>query len=176
MLLLRALNTLRSRNTPVSARIHLLFPFEVWGLMMNPRVPNEIQMEGVLQIEASSLPGPPQLDMETIELAEHLAFAPALANIARYQIASALGNLKPHLHSQGSFGQRSHESFEEPLETIPSLVARVIRLNASNLEPRHEGPIDLHGHVVQQIADAKLLAQRGRAHRLFIPFGCQRHA
>src|SRR6266704_3857750 len=122
MLLLRALNTLRSRNTPVSARFHLSFPFEVWGLMMNPGVPDEIQMEEVLEIEASGLPAPPQLDVETIELTEHLAFVPALANIARYQIARALRNLKPHLHAHRSFGQRSHQSLEEPLEAIPSLI------------------------------------------------------
>src|SRR6266571_6266655 len=105
MLLLRALNTLRSRNTPVSARFHLSFPFEVWGLMMNPGIPDEIQMEDVLEIEGSSLPAPPQLDVETIELTENLAFVPALANIARYQIARALRNLKPHLHPYGPFRQ-----------------------------------------------------------------------
>src|SRR6266567_1004814 len=176
MLLLRALNALRSRNTPVSARFHFSFPFEVRGLMMNPGIPDEIQMEEVPEIEASGLPAPPQLDVETIELTEHLALVPALANIARYQIARTLRNLKPHLHAHRSFGQRSQEGFEQPLQAIPSLIARVIRLNASNLEPRREGAIDLHGHVVQQIADAKLLAQRGRAHRLFIPFGRQRHA
>src|SRR6266850_4659070 len=99
MLLLRALNTLRSRNTPVSARFHLSFPFEVWGLMMNPGVPDEIQMEEVLEIEASGLPAPPQLDMQPIEFAEHLTLVPAFPDIAGYQIARALRNLKPHLHS-----------------------------------------------------------------------------
>src|SRR5260370_25441003 len=92
MLLLRALNTLRSRNTPVSARFHLSFPFEVWGLMMNPGVPDEIQMEEELELEASSLPAPPQLDGETIALTEHLAFVPALANIRRSQIDRARRN------------------------------------------------------------------------------------
>src|SRR5712664_248515 len=118
MLLLRALNTLRSRNTPVSARFHLSFPFEDWGLMMNPGVPDEIQMEKMLQVETSGLPAPPQLDVEMIELTEHLAFVPALANIARHQIALALRKLKPHLHSYGPFRQRSHESFEQSLGPV----------------------------------------------------------
>jgi len=34
--------------------------------MMNPGVPDEIQMEEVREIEASGLPAPPQLDVETI--------------------------------------------------------------------------------------------------------------
>ncbi len=49
--------------------------------MMNAGIPDKIQMEEVLQIEARGLPAPPQLDMETIELTKPLAFAPAFSNI-----------------------------------------------------------------------------------------------
>src|SRR5216683_5700586 len=133
-------------------------------------------MEKVLEIEASGFPAPPQLDMETIEFTEHLAFVPALPNIARYQIPRALRNLKPYLHPHGPFRQRSHQSFEQPLEPVSRLIARVIRLNAANLESRHHGAVDLDRYVVQQIPDTELLAQRWRAHRLFIPFDRHWHA
>src|SRR6266850_609194 len=88
--------------------------------------------------QASGLPAPPLLDVQAVEFAEHLTLVPALPDIAGYQIARALRNLKPHLHPHGSFGQRSHEGFEQPLEAIPSFIARVIRLNAPNLITCHQ--------------------------------------
>src|SRR6267142_4863909 len=106
--------------------------------MVNPGVPDEVQMEKVLQVEASGLPAPPLLDVQAVEFAEHLTLVPALPDIAGYQIARALRNLKPHLHPHGSFGQRPHEGFEQPLEAIPSFIARVIRLNAPNLITCHQ--------------------------------------
>ena len=142
---------------------------------MNAGIPDEIQVEKVLQIEAGRFPVLPQLDMETIELAEHRTFAAALSNIARHQIARAFGNLKSHLHSHGSLRKRPHQSFEQPLDPVPRLIAGVVRLNAPDLETCYEGPIDLHGHVVQQIPDTELLAQWGRAPGLFVPFDRQRH-
>ena len=143
--------------------------------MVNPGVPDEIQMEEMLQVEARTLPAPPQLDVQAIEFAEHLTLVPALPDVASYQITRALRNLKPYLHAHGSFGQRSHECFEESLETISSLIARVIRLNASSLIARHKRPIDLHRDIFKQVPDAQLLAQRRRAHRLFVAFDRQRH-
>src|ERR1700675_2211466 len=118
-------------------------------------------MEEVLQIEANGFPAPPQLDMEAIEFTEHLAFVPALPNVTRYQIACALRNLKSHLHPHGPFRQRPHQRFEQVLEPVSCLITCVVRLNASNLEPRHHGAVDLHRYVVQQIPDTELLAQRG---------------
>src|SRR6266571_1323783 len=108
--------------------------------MVNPGVPDEVQMEKMLQIETCGLPFPPQFDVQTIEFAEHVTLVPELPDVAGYQIARALRNLKPHLHPHGSFGQRSHEGFEQPLEAIPSLIACVIRLNASDLIRRSSDP------------------------------------
>src|SRR6266850_5165111 len=166
----RAFDTLRGRKAQASTRFHFSFPLKVRRLMVNPGVPDEVQMEKMLQVETCGLPTPPQLDMQAIEFAEHLALVPALPDIAGYQIARALRNLKPHLHPHGSFGQRSQEGFEQTLEAIPSLIARVIRLNTSNLIASHQRPVDLHRNVFKQVPDAKLLAQRGRAHRLFVSF------
>src|SRR5712664_3837312 len=129
----RAFDTLRGRKTQASTRFHFSFPLKVRRLLVNPGVPDEVQMEKMLQVEASGLTAPPQLDMQPIEFAEHLTLVLALPDVAGYQIARALRYLKPHLHPHGSFGQRSHEGFEQPLEAIPSFIARVIRLNASNL-------------------------------------------
>src|SRR5229473_1977252 len=125
--------------------------------MVNPGVPDEVQMEKMLQIETCGLPFPPQFDVQTIEFAEHVTLVPELPDVAGYQIARALRNLKPHLHAHRSFGQRSHQSLEEPLEAIPSLIACVIRLNASNLITSHQRPIDLHRDIFKQVPDAELL-------------------
>src|SRR3981189_2469252 len=138
--------------------------------MMDAGVPDEIKGEEVLQIEAGGFPAPPQFDAETIEFTEYLAFAPALLNITRYQVAYALRNLKSHLPPHGALRQLSPQRFEQILEPVSCLIACVIRLNAANLEPGHHGTIELHGYVVQQIPDTELLAQRGRAHRLFVLF------
>src|SRR5690242_569628 len=91
----RAFDTLRSRKTQASARFHFSFPLEVRRFMVNPGVPDEVQMEEMLQIEPSSLPTPPQLDVQAIKLAEHLTLVPALPDVTGYQIARALRNLEP---------------------------------------------------------------------------------
>src|SRR4029077_11741717 len=93
----RSFDAFRSGEAQASARFHCSFPFEVRRLMMDSRVPDEIQMKEVLQIESGGFPAPPQIDVETVEFPKHLAFVPALPNVTRYQIARALRNLKSHL-------------------------------------------------------------------------------
>ena len=72
------------------ARFHFPFPLEVRRLMVNPGIPDEVEMEKVLQVEPRGLPAPPQLDVQTIEFAKHLALVPALQDVAGYQIAGVL--------------------------------------------------------------------------------------
>src|SRR5437899_12400401 len=119
----RAFDALGGRETQASTRFHFSFPLEVRRFMVNPGVPDEIQMEKMLQVETPSLPAPPALDVQAIEFAEHLALVTALPDIAGYQIAGALRNLEPHLHPHGSFAQRPQKRFEEPLEATTSLIA-----------------------------------------------------
>src|SRR5579859_123614 len=59
----RAFDTLRSRKTQFPARLHLSFPLEVRRFMVNTGVPDEVQMEKMLQVETRSLPAPPKLDV-----------------------------------------------------------------------------------------------------------------
>src|SRR5260370_736883 len=65
----RAFDTLRGRKAQASTRFHLSFPLEVRRFMVNPGVPDEVQMEKMLQVEPRSLPAPPQLDVQAIEFA-----------------------------------------------------------------------------------------------------------
>src|SRR5258708_19852931 len=111
----RAFDTLRGRKAQASTRFHFSFPLKVRRFMVNPGVPDEVQMEEMLQVKTSGLPAPPQLDVQAIEFAEHLTLVPALPHLPGSQIPRALPNLKPHLHPHRSFGQRSHEGFEQPL-------------------------------------------------------------
>src|SRR5260370_3067659 len=92
----RAFDTLRGRKAQASTRFHFSFPLKVRRLMVNPRVPDEAQMEKMLQVEASGLPAPPQLDMQPIEFAEHLTFVPARPDVPGYPSARPLRNLQPH--------------------------------------------------------------------------------
>src|SRR5580704_768517 len=104
MIRLRAFDTLRGRKAQASTRFHFSLPLKVRRLMVNSGVPDEVQVEKMPEVETRCLPAPPQLEVQAIELTEHIAFVPALANIARYQITRALGNFKPHLHAHGPFG------------------------------------------------------------------------
>src|SRR5260370_7562754 len=94
----RAFDTLRGRKAQASTRFHFSFPLKVRRLMVNPGVPDEVQMEKMLEVETPSLPAPPHLDVQAIDFPEHLPPVPALPHVPAHQIARALRNLKPHLH------------------------------------------------------------------------------
>ncbi|MFZ0883663.1 MAG: hypothetical protein WAN14_09715 [Candidatus Acidiferrales bacterium] len=83
MLLLRAFHTLCGGDAEAPARFHFSLPLEVRRLVVNARVPNEIQMEKMLQVKACGLAVSPQLDALAVELAEHRAFAPAFPEVTR---------------------------------------------------------------------------------------------
>lgn len=103
MLLARAFDALGGRDAEAPARFHLSLPLEIRRLVVNPRIPNEIQMEKVLQVKARSFSVSPQLKAVTVEFAENRAFASALPHVPRHEIARSLGYFKPDLHPHGSF-------------------------------------------------------------------------
>ena len=142
---------------------------------MNPRVPDEVQVQKVLQVKAGVLAASPELDMKPIEFSEDSILAAALAEVARYQISRAFGDFKSHLHAHGALREGANQSFEQSLQPIPTLVACVVRLNAAHLVSRDERAIQLHRDVVEQIPNPELLAQRRGAQRLPVFFGCKGH-
>jgi hypothetical protein len=125
----------------------LELPLEIGWLVVNPRIPDKVQVQEVLQVETGGLAALPELDMETIEFAEYGTLATPFADVARYQVPRPFRYFEPHLHSHRPFGQWSDERFEQPLNAVPSLVARVIRLNAAHFVTRDQRPVDLDRHV-----------------------------
>src|SRR5260370_9405544 len=94
----RAFDTLRGRKAQASTRFHFSFPLKVRRLMVNPGVPDEVQMEKMPELETPTLPAPPHHDKQAIDSPEHFTLVPALPALPSYQIPRTLPTLKPPLH------------------------------------------------------------------------------
>src|SRR5208282_2162470 len=76
----RPLDALAGCEAPFgsASRLHLVFPFEVRGLMMNPGVPDEIGMQKVTHIVSGAIAFPPDKLMFPIDGLKNRARIPLL--------------------------------------------------------------------------------------------------
>src|SRR5258708_8506440 len=100
--------------------------------MMSARVPDEIQVEEMLKIEARSLPVSPHLGTQPVKIEEDLAFTSALPDITRNQVARSLRDLTPNLHAHGTPAHRSNQGFKYSLHPSPPFLPPVLRPPASH--------------------------------------------
>src|SRR5581483_1980933 len=101
MLTPAALHTLCGRHAE-AVTAHLLLPLEVRRLVMDTWIPDEVEMQRVLQVVALGVPLQPRLGLLTIDCLQGRIGVELLAVVTGDQIASTLGNLKSCLQPHGA--------------------------------------------------------------------------
>src|SRR5581483_6772877 len=81
---------------------HLLLPLEIRRLVMDTRIPDEVEMQRMLQVTALGVPLQPGLGLLTVDCLQGRIGVVLLAVVACDQIAGALRNLKPCLQPHGA--------------------------------------------------------------------------
>ena len=143
--------------------------------MVDSWVPDEIGVKYVTEVQPVAVPTAPEVGVYAVDRLQHRAFISLLPVVPADQVAIAFGNLKSYLHTHGALRQRPDQGFEPVLVPIPHLVARIIGVHAAELVAGDERAINLNGDVIQQVADAQLLAERRRGERLLMLLKCYRH-
>src|ERR1700734_1216598 len=87
-----ACDALGCRGAPASAT-HLLLPLQIGGLVMDSRIPNEIEMKKMAQIKSVPVFLGPGIQMLAVKGLQHRVWVLLLTVVVGYQISSTLGYL-----------------------------------------------------------------------------------
>src|SRR5229473_2544629 len=146
-------------------------PFLPWAFSSNPmmrlRVPDEIDMQQWPQIVPFFCLLLPRRHSMGIKHIDDLAFGVVLCDVGPKQIPNVLDYLIPQLHSHALLGDRFEQRPQHHLGAVSLLIAGEIRSNAPDFIAGHECSTGANHHVVQVVADRKLLRDR-RILKLFL--------
>ena len=102
MLAPAALHALCGRHAEAGTA-HFLLPLEIGRLVIGTRIPDEVEVQRVLEVIALGVPLPPRLGLFTVECLQDGIKTVLFAVVACDQIADTFGNLKSRLQSHGAF-------------------------------------------------------------------------
>src|SRR5262249_23078270 len=158
-----------------AAAAHLLLPLKIGRLMMNSCIPDKVKVQKMAQVKSVRILLEPCVLMFSIQSLQDPARVFLLPVVAGNQVASALGDFKASLHPQRALRQGPDKGLKGELRAIPFLIARVVRVDATDRVAGHEGAIYLDEQVIDDIAHLQLLTKRRLSHRLRMVLDGQRH-
>src|SRR6266446_3781154 len=100
--------------------------------MMDPRVPDEIEMKELIEVIPLGVLPQPGIRLFSVKCLQNLTRTVLLTVVSGDQVARAFRDLKPRLQSHGPLGQRANQSFKEELCPVAFLVAGVVGRNAAH--------------------------------------------
>ena len=152
----RPLNALAGREAPLgpAIRLHLVLPLEVRGLMVNPGVPDEVDMQKVTHIVSGRVAPLPCQDVLLINDMKNRARVPPLPVVTVEQVSHPFRNLKPHLHAQGALRERTDQGFDRLLVAVTLFIARIQGGKPTEFIGCYKRSIQLDRHVVEQVSNS----------------------
>src|SRR5579864_3872719 len=99
-----------------------LAPLELGTVMMDLRVPDEIEVQPPVEILTVAFPASPHPKPLPIERLQDCILSPLLSHVPVRQVPVSLANLVSHLHTHRALGQRPNQRFEGLLCPVPSVI------------------------------------------------------
>src|SRR5262249_51221732 len=129
--------------------------------MMDTRVPDEIEVQHVLQVEASGILPEPRVGLFAVNGLENDTRILLFLVVACNQSAVAFRNLESRLQAHRPFRKGANEGLKCELGAVPLFVAGVIRVDTAHSVTGDQRSVQLDQQVISEIADFQLLAQWG---------------
>src|SRR5689334_17768753 len=90
-----------------AAIAHLLLPLKIRRLVMDPRLPREVEVEKMMKVEAVRISFQPCIGLLSIQGPQNWTRIPLLAVVARNQVSRSLSDLEPDLQPHRALRKRS---------------------------------------------------------------------
>src|SRR5215831_19809309 len=116
--------------------------------MMDTRVPDEIEVQHVLQVEASGILPEPRVGLFAVNGLENDTRILLFLVVACNQSAVAFRNLESRLQAHRPFRKGANEGLKCELGAVSLLLAGVIRMNTAHSVSSNQRPVELNQQIV----------------------------